>query len=50
MSLRFTKHATQHDSFSDEFYDRQSVRDLMENDELTAGEEGFMSGYLGAQY
>ncbi len=33
---------------ADAFYSQQSIIELIDNDELTSGEEGFMRGYLDA--
>ncbi len=32
----------------EEFYSEDSICDLMENDEISSAEEGFMLGYMGA--
>ncbi len=49
MKLNRFVQTTHQDAADDEFYNYQQVRELIENDELTVGEEGFMSGYLRAQ-
>ncbi len=36
------------DNFDADFYDRDSLECLEENDEISPLESGFMSGYLGA--
>lgn len=36
------------DSINTDFYDKDSLECLEENDEISAIESGFMNGYLGA--